>query len=107
MLCNRENVAIPDRLAVQLRWFSKFRWLDPPDNRQTVKNISLKTLRELLRLSLPMVVSQGAFAAMIFTDRLFMSFIDSAHIAAALGGGVASFVCFSLFAGRIHNTRII
>jgi len=48
-----------------------------------------------------MVVSQGAFALMIFTDRLFMSYLDAAHIAAALGGGVASFFCFSLFMGLI------
>jgi len=66
-----------------------------------VKTLSLTTLRELLRLSLPMMVSQGAFAAMIFTDRLFMSSIDAAHIAAALGGGVAAFFCFSLFMGLI------
>jgi MATE family multidrug resistance protein len=62
---------------------------------------SLTTLRELLRLSLPMVVSQGAFAVMIFTDRWFMAQIDATHIAAALGGGVASFFCFSLFMGII------
>jgi multidrug resistance protein, MATE family len=48
-----------------------------------------------------MVVSQGAFAVMVFTDRLFMSYIDAAHIAAALGGGVAAFFCFSLFMGLI------
>jgi MATE family multidrug resistance protein len=66
-----------------------------------VKILSLTTLRELLALSLPMVVSQGAFAAMVFTDRLFMSYIDAAHIAAALGGGVAAFFCFSLFMGLI------
>jgi len=66
-----------------------------------VKTLSLTTLRELLRLSLPMVVSQGAFAVMVFTDRLFMSYIDAAHIAAALGGGVAAFFCFSLFMGVI------
>jgi MATE family multidrug resistance protein len=66
-----------------------------------VKILSLTTLRELLRLSLPMVVSQGAFAVMVFTDRLFMSYIDAAHIAAALGGGVAAFFCFSLFMGLI------
>jgi len=59
------------------------------------------TLRELWRLSLPMVVSQGAFAVMIFTDRLFMSYLDAAHIAAALGGGVAAFFCMSLFLGVI------
>jgi multidrug resistance protein, MATE family len=66
-----------------------------------VNIFSLTTLRELLRLSLPMVVSQGAFAVMVFTDRLFMSYIDAAHIAAALGGGVAAFFCFSLFMGLI------
>lgn len=38
---------------------------------------------------------------MVFTDRLFMSYIDAAHIAAALGGGVAAFFCFSLFMGLI------
>jgi MATE family, multidrug efflux pump len=62
---------------------------------------SMTTLRELLRLSLPMVVSQGAFAVMIFTDRWFMSEIDAVHIAASLGGGVASFFTFSLFMGVI------
>ncbi|MDZ7784932.1 MAG: MATE family efflux transporter [Halioglobus sp.] len=61
----------------------------------------VNTLRELLRLSLPMMVSNGAFAVMIFTDRIFMSYIDPAHIAAALGGGVASFFCISLFMGVI------
>lgn len=66
-----------------------------------MKIFSLTTLRELLSLSLPIVVSQGAFAIMVFTDRLFMSYIDAAHVAAALGGGVASFFCFSLFMGLI------
>ena len=59
------------------------------------------TLRELSRLALPMVVSQGAFAVMIFTDRLFMSYLDATHIAAALGGGVGSFFFLSFFTGLI------
>jgi MATE family multidrug resistance protein len=46
-----------------------------------------------------MVVSQGSFAVMIFTDRYFMSQIDPAHMAAALGGGVASFFSFCFFLG--------
>ena len=54
---------------------------------------------ELLRLALPMVVSQGTFAVMIFTDRYFMSQIDPIHMAAALGGGVASFFSFCFFIG--------
>ncbi len=63
--------------------------------------LNLPTLRELLRLSLPIVVSQGAFAVMIFTDRFFMAQISATHIAAALAGGVASFFSLSLFSGVI------
>ena len=66
-----------------------------------MKLLSLTTLRELFRLSLPMVVSQGSFAVMVFTDRWFMSMIDATHIAAAMGGGVASYFCLSLFMGTI------
>ena len=60
---------------------------------------SRETLVELLRLAVPMVVSQGTFAVMIFTDRYFMSQIDPVHMAAALGGGVASFFSFCFFIG--------
>ncbi|MEJ2129811.1 MAG: MATE family efflux transporter [Woeseiaceae bacterium] len=58
-------------------------------------------MAELLRLALPMVVSQGTFAVMIFTDRYFMSQIDPVHMAAALGGGVASFFSFCFFTGLL------
>lgn len=61
----------------------------------------MTTLRELLKLALPMVVSQGTFAVMIFTDRYFMSQIDPVHMAAALGGGVASFFSFCFFIGLL------
>lgn len=57
------------------------------------------TLRELMRFAIPMVVSQGTFAVMIFTDRYFMSQIDPTHMAAALGGGVAVFFSFCFFSG--------
>ena len=56
-------------------------------------------MTELLRLAIPMVVSQGTFAVMIFTDRYFMSQIDPMNMAAALGGGVASFFSFCFFVG--------
>ena len=65
------------------------------------RNFSRKTTLELLRLALPMVVSQGTFAVMIFTDRYFMSQIDPVHMAAALGGGVASFFSFCFFIGLL------
>ncbi len=52
-----------------------------------------------------MVVSQGTFAVMIFTDRYFMSQIDPVHMAAALGGGIASFFSFCFFVGLLSYTN--
>ena len=52
-----------------------------------------------MKIALPMVVSQGTFAVMIFTDRYFMSQIDAIHMAAAMGGGVAAFFSFCFFTG--------
>lgn len=54
-----------------------------------------------------MVVSQGTFAVMIFTDRYFMSQIDPAHMAAALGGGVASFFSFCFFVGLLSYANAL
>ncbi len=62
-------------------------------------------MTELLRLALPMVVSQGTFAVLIFTDRYFMSQIDPVHMAAALGGGVASFFSFCFFVGLLSYSN--
>ena len=64
-------------------------------------------MTELLRLALPMVVSQGTFAVMIFTDRYFMSQIDPVHMAAALGGGVASFFSFCFFSGLLSYANAL
>ena len=65
------------------------------------------TLKELLVLAYPMVISQGAFAVMIFTDRYFMSIVSPSHMAASLGGGVASFFCMSLFIGVLSYTNAL
>ena len=54
-----------------------------------------------------MVVSQGTFAVMIFTDRYFMSQIDPVHMAAALGGGVASFFSFCFFIGLFSYSNAL
>ena len=64
------------------------------------------TLFELARIALPMVVSQGTFAVMIFTDRYFMSQIDSVHMAAALGG-VAAFFSFCFFTGLLSYANAL
>jgi MATE family multidrug resistance protein len=65
------------------------------------------TLKELLVLAYPMVISQGAFAVMIFTDRYFMSMVSPSHMAASLGGGVAAFFCMSLFIGVLSYTNAL
>ncbi|CAN0604322.1 unnamed protein product, partial [Ectocarpus sp. 12 AP-2014] len=61
--------------------------------------LSQRTLNELFRLALPMVVSQGALAMMFFADRFFLSRISPVHVAAALGGGVSFWVCLCFFNG--------
>ena len=63
------------------------------------------TLAELLQIALPMVVSQGTFAVMTFTDRYFLSQLSPAHMAAALGGGVATFFSFCFFSGLLSYTN--
>ena len=67
--------------------------------RAVTQHYNRETFYELFKLAVPMVVSQGTFAVMIFTDRLFMSMIDPTHMAAALGGGVALFFSFCFFSG--------
>jgi len=62
-------------------------------------HLNRRTMSDLITIAIPMVVSQGTFAVMIFTDRYFMSQIDPTHIAASLGGGVAAFFSFCFFSG--------
>lgn len=69
--------------------------------------IEKSTLKLLLNIAYPMVVSQGAFAIMIFTDRYFMSLVSPTHMAASLGGGVASFFTMSLFIGVLSYANAL
>jgi len=58
-----------------------------------------QTLSTLVRMAVPMIVSQGAFAIMIFTDRWFMAQLSPTHMAATLGGGVSWYFTIALFNG--------
>jgi MATE family multidrug resistance protein len=58
-----------------------------------------QALYSLLAIAIPMIVSQGAFAVMIFTDRYFLAQVSPAHMAAGMGGGVAWYFSFCLFSG--------
>lgn len=66
-----------------------------------------ETLNQLVQIAVPMVVSQGSFAVMIFTDRYFMSQISPTHMAAALGGGVATFFSFCFFSGLLSYANAL
>jgi len=55
--------------------------------------------REVLHVSLPLVVSMGSITLMLFTDRLFLSRYSLDAIAAALPAGIASFLFISFFMG--------
>ncbi len=70
-------------------------------------HLNMDTMRTLLSIALPMVVSQGAFAVMTFTDRYFMSQIDPTHMAASLGGGVAFFFSLCFFSGVISYANAL
>lgn len=64
-------------------------------------------LAQLVQIAVPMVVSQGTFAIMIFTDRYFLSQISPTHMAAALGGGVATFFSFCFFSGLLSYANAL
>ncbi|MDR0780538.1 MAG: MATE family efflux transporter [Pseudomonadales bacterium] len=63
------------------------------------RNLTPDTLKALLSLCVPMIISQGAFALMIVCARYFLAQISPAHMAAAMGGGMAWFFTYSLFNG--------
>ena len=67
--------------------------------RSLVRNFNTATLRAVMIMCVPMIISQGAFALMIVIARYFLAQLSPTHMAAAMGGGVAWFFTFSLFNG--------
>jgi MATE family multidrug resistance protein len=63
------------------------------------RHLTPDALKSLLVMAVPMIVSQGAFALMIVFARYFLAQISPAHMAAAMGGGVAWYFTYSLFSG--------
>ena len=48
-------------------------------------------VQELLRIAIPIFVSNGAFSVMLFTDKLFVARLGKEHLAATMAGGLTSF----------------
>lgn len=64
-------------------------------------SIQNPTLKSLLYIALPMVISQASETVMMFADRLFLSWLGKAYISAAMSGGLSSFAFMSLFIGTV------
>ena len=65
------------------------------------------SIREMVAVALPMVVSFGCETAMIFTDRLFLAQLGSQSMSAAMTGGLSVFVMMSFFFGLISYTTAL
>ena len=59
------------------------------------------TLRRMVSIAFPMVVSTASETVMLFFNRYFVSFLGSDHIPASMSGGLTQFVFTSLFAGIV------
>ncbi len=57
------------------------------------------TLRRMLSIALPMIVSTASETVMLFMNRWFVSFLGADHIPASMSGGLSQFVFTSFFAG--------
>lgn len=71
------------------------------------RKVERPTLKGLSRIALPMIVSHASETVMMFVDRLFLSWIGTVHIAAAMSGGLSAFVFSSLFAGTVGYTNAV
>ncbi len=62
--------------------------------------------RDVLRVSLPLVVSFGSITLMQFTDRLFLGNYSLEAIAAAMPAGIVSFLFLCLFMGTAEYVGV-
>ena len=62
---------------------------------------SKSTLKRLLIIAVPMVISQASDTIMLFVDRLFLSRLGEEYLAASMSGGLSQFMVSSFFFGTI------
>jgi MATE family multidrug resistance protein len=65
------------------------------------------SVKELLAIALPMVVSQACDTVMIFTDRLFLSKLGANEMNAAMAGGLTCFTVMTFFLGLTGYTTAL
>ena len=69
-----------------------------PKLNQTITHTS-GGVRELLAISLPMVISCACDTMMMFIDRLFLAKLGPEYMSAAMGGGITCFMFMTFFVG--------
>src|SRR6056297_3645437 len=62
---------------------------------------SSATLKRLLVIAFPMVISQTSDTLMLFVDRFFLSRVGEEYLAASMSGGLTQFMLGSFFIGTI------
>lgn len=66
------------------------------------------SVREMIAIAFPMVVSQACDTIMIFTDRLFLAKLAPEQMNAAMGGGLTVFMMMSFFIGlNSYSTALV
>lgn len=64
-------------------------------------------IRQLIVIAVPMVISQACETIMMFTDRVFLSYLSPSHMAAALSGGLTAFMFTTFFLGLTGYTTAL
>jgi MATE family multidrug resistance protein len=67
----------------------------------------ISTLKRLLGIALPMVISQASDTVMLFADRLMVSRLGELHLAAAMSGGLTQFTVSSFFIGMVGYVNAV
>jgi len=62
--------------------------------------------RQVLDISIPLVISMGSLSLMLFTDRLFLSRYSLDAIAASMPAGTASFLFVAFFMGVVGYVNV-
>jgi MATE family multidrug resistance protein len=70
-------------------------------------NAGSGSIREMVILASPMVVSLSCDTLMIFTDRLLLAKISPDAMNASMGGGIAVYQCLSFFVGLVGYTTAL
>ncbi len=74
---------------------------------QTITAKPANSYRDVLRVSLPLVISMTTTVVMTFTDRVFLASYSIDAIAAALPAGITAFVFLSFFADTAGYNNVI